>query len=154
MRFFLCKKWFTLASNMQISSFNLIIHNYRNWAASSALISPHAIIFSWTLICSSDIYLSSCISLTCCSLGALSGFIFGTYDGIYLVSLEVSTEWTTDGNLEGLLLGAWLLSLYVIELSTDVGNGIVLYDGKFIVTTLGDLYGISLVTYDGTVLRS
>ena len=58
--------------------------------------------------CSSVVLLSSCISPACCSLRALDGFTFSTYDGIELASLEGSTKGTTSGNLEVLLIGDWL----------------------------------------------
>ena len=86
---------FTLVSNMQISRFNLILYNYRNWSASSTLISPTDIIFSRDLTCSNVVCLYYCIVLTCCSLGPLYGSKLGTYDIIVLVSPEGSTEGTT-----------------------------------------------------------
>ena len=50
--FFSSENLFTLVSNMQISRFNLIIYNSRNWAASYNLISPDARIFFRDLTCS------------------------------------------------------------------------------------------------------
>ena len=52
------------------------------------------------------------------------------------------------------MLGYLLGSLDLIELGIDVVNELGLSDGKGLGTTLGALYGLSLVTYDGTVLRS
>ena len=48
-------------------------------------------------------------------------FTLDTYDGIYLGSPEGSTSGTTYGNLEVLLLGDWLGSLFGLELVTNVG---------------------------------
>ena len=70
-----------------------------------------------------------------------------------LGSPEGSTEGTADSNLEGLLLGDWLVSLYGLDIVTNVGNEIGLSYGKVIDKTLGALDGISLGTYYGTVLR-
>ena len=47
-------------------------------------------------------------------------------DGADIGSPEGSTERTTCGNLEGLLLGDWLGSLYVIKIGTNVGNELLL----------------------------
>ena len=51
-----------------------------------------------------------------------------------------------------MLIGAWLGSLDGLELGINVVNELGLYDGKVIGTTLVDLYGLSLSTYDVTVL--
>ena len=66
--------------------------------------------------------LSSCILPSCYSFVALYGFTLGTYDGTVIGSTEVSTERTTGGSLEGLLLGDWLGSLDEIQISTNGGN--------------------------------
>ena len=51
-----------------------------------------------------------------------------------------------------MFLGDLLGYIYGIERGTDVGNELLLCDGKVLVPTLGALDGISLGTYDGTVL--
>ena len=108
----------------------------------STLISPDSIISYRDLTCSSDVRLSFCRAPTCCSLGYLYVFTLGTYNCTYLGLLEGSTERTTCGNLDVLLLGGWLGSLYGIELGTNFGNYKVLSDGKVLGTTLGSLVGI------------
>ena len=72
----------------------------------------------------------------------MDGFTLSIYDGIELVSPEVSIEGTKVENLEGLLICDWIGSIYVFELGTDVGNELVLSDGKMLGTTLGDIYGL------------
>ena len=150
--FFNSEKCFTLVSNMQILRFNLIMYNSHNWAASSTLISPDAIILYRALTCSSVAHRFSCRSPTFCSIVALYGSTLGTYDGIELISPEGSTEGTTGGNLETLLLGAWIGYLDGLELGTNVGNELGLYYGKVLGTTLGALGELSLGTYDYKVL--
>ena len=113
-----------LVSNVQIPRFNLIIYNSCNWAASSTLIYTYVIISTRDLNCSSVVRLYSCKYPTCCSFGALDIFTLGTYDGTDLGSPEGSTEVTTGGNLEGLLIGDWIGYIDGIELVTDVGNEI------------------------------
>ena len=51
------------------------------------------------------------------------------------------------------MLGDWFVSLYGLELVTNVGNEILFSDGKVLGTTLGALDDISLGKYDGTVLK-
>ena len=113
---------FTLVSNMKILSFNLIIYNFHNRSASSALISLDEIIFSRGLTCSSYVCFSYCRSPTCCSFLALYWFTLGTYDGTEIGSPEGSTEGTTGGNIEGLFLGYWLGSIDAIYIGIDVDN--------------------------------
>ena len=79
-----------------------------------------------------------------CAFGSLQGFILGTYDGADIGWPEGSTEISTGGNLEGLLLGDWIISLYGIMIGTNVGNEIGLSDGKVIGRRLKDLVGIWL----------
>ena len=64
------------------------------------------------------------------------------YTDADLVSPVVSTERTKGGNLEVLMLGYWLLSLDVIELTTNVGNYCGFSDGKVLGRTHGDLVGL------------
>ena len=138
---------------MQISRFDLILYNYHNWAVSCTLISPDGIIFSKDLTCSSVVSFSSCISLNFCSLKSIDGFTVGTYVGTETGSPEESTEGTTGGNIEWLLLSDWLGCLYGLELGTNFGHALVLSYGKVLGTTLGALDGISPDKYDGTVIR-
>ena len=134
--------WYHLVSNMQISRFNLIIYNSCNWAASFTLISPVAITFFSYLACSSVVRLSYCISPSCCSHGALCGFMLDTYDGTERGSTNGSFEITTGGNLEGLLLRDWLVSLDGLDIVTNFGNELGISDGKVLVRALRSLFGI------------
>ena len=52
------------------------------------------------------------------------------------------------------ILGDWLVSLDWLVIGTNVGNDLVLFDGKVIGKTLWDMCGILLGTYDVTVRRS
>ena len=90
---------------MQIPRFNLIIYNSRNLEDSYNLISSDVIIHSRALTYSSVVRFYSFRALACCSLGALYGSTLGAYDGTELGSPDVSTEGTTGGKIEGLLLG-------------------------------------------------
>ena len=96
------------------------------------------------MYCSSVVGFSSCISPNCCSIGALYGLIIGTYDVTELGTLEVSTEVTTDGNLEGLFLRGWLVSIYGRDIGTNVGNELGLSDWKVLGRILGDIVGLYL----------
>ena len=136
------KKLFTLFSNMQITRLNLIIYNSYNWASSPTLFYTDKIISSRDLTCSCVVRLYSCRVPTCCSLGALNWFTIGTYDGTELRLLEGSTEVTIHGKLECLFIGDWIGHLDVLDLGTNVGNEIGLYDGKVLGRTLGALVGI------------
>ena len=136
------EKLCSLVSNIQIPRFSLIIYNPCNWSDPFALISCDKIIFSRNLTCSSVVRLYSCRSLNCCSFGALYGLTLVTYDGTDLGSPEGSTERTTDGNIEVLMLGNWLVSLYGIDIGTNVGNELGFYDEKVIGTKLGNLVGL------------
>ena len=89
---------------MQIPRFSLIMHNPLQLIRLIYLISFDEIISSRTLTCSSVVRLYSCIALTYYSFGDLDGFTLGTYNGADLGSPEESTERTTVGNLEGLIL--------------------------------------------------
>ena len=53
-----------------------------------------------------------------------------------LVLPEGSTEITTGGNLEGLMLGNWLGSLDGIDIGTNVFNELGFSDGKVIGKTI------------------
>ena len=64
--------------------------NSHNWAASTNLISPSAIIFARGLICSSVVLPSSLIALTCFWLESMNGSTLGTYVVIDLWSPERS----------------------------------------------------------------
>ena len=92
------EKLFKLVFNMQISRFNLIIYNFCKWSASSTLISHYAIIFSRALTYSSVVCLSSCINLTCSSIGSLYGFTLVTYDSTelgYLEGTDIFFTWSS-----------------------------------------------------------
>ena len=52
------------------------------------------------------------------------------------------------------MLGAWLGSLYGLDLSTYDGNTLRFWYGKPVVTTLGALYGFPLGTYEVIELGS
>ena len=56
------------------------------------------------------------------TLGALYGLSLGTYDGIELGWLEVSTEGTTYDNLEGSWIGFWLGLVVVLDIGKNDGN--------------------------------
>ena len=135
-------KLLTLVSNMKIQSFNLTIYNSCNWADSSTLIYPDVIMLSTYLTCLSAVRLNSCISPTCCSLGATDRFKLSTYDVTDLRSPEGPTEGNKGEHNVGLLLDDILGSLNGIELDTNIGNEIGLYNGKVIGITLGDLVGM------------
>ena len=88
------------------------------------------------------------------TLGALYGLSLGIYYGTIPRSLKCSTEGIAEGSFEGFFISAWLVSLNVLELGKDDSNVLWLWYGKPLGTTIGALDGISLVTYDDTVLRS
>ena len=56
------------------------------------------------------------------TLGDLYGISFSTYNGKVPRSIKGSTEVIAEGNFEGLLIGALLVSLGVLYLGTDDGN--------------------------------
>ena len=124
---------------MQILRFSLIVYESCNWETSSTLISPDAIIFSRALTFSSVVRVSYCRDPTYCSLGALDLFTLGTYDGTDIGSTEGSTQLTTGGNNEGLLLGYFLG--YINKLGKKI-NELELSYGKFLGRTLGDMVKI------------
>ena len=98
--------------------------------------------FSRALTCSSFVRLSSFIAPTCCSPGALDRFILGTYDDTKLVSLEGSTEVIAEGNLEGLLLGAWLGSVVGLVIGFNKGTVLGYWYSKVLGTIIGALVGL------------
>ena len=74
------------------------------------------------------------------TIGAMHIFSLGTYDGTEMVS----TDGTSDGKFEVLLIDASLVSLDGIEVVYTEGTELWLSDGIVIGTTLG--------IYDGTEL--
>ena len=56
--------------------------------------------------------------------------------------LEISTEGDTEGNLEGLLLDALLVSVVGLVLCFNKGTVLGYWNGKFLGRTLGALVGI------------
>ena len=73
-------------------------------------------------------------------------------DSTDLGSPEVSTEGTTGGNLEVMLLGDWLVYLDRIELGTNVDNELGLSYGEVFGTILVNVDRITLGIYIGTYL--
>ena len=73
------------------------------------------------------------------TLGDLGGLSFDTYGGIELGWLESSTGGTTYGNLEGSWIGFCLGLVVGIKLGKNYGNGLGLWDGKVIGTTIEDM---------------
>ena len=58
----------------------------------------------------------------------------------------------TDGKFQGLLLGALLESVVVIEIDKNEGTEIGFWGKKVLDTKFKDIYIFSLGTYDGTNL--
>ena len=53
-----------------------------------------------------------------------------------------------------MLIFDWLRYPDGLDIGTDDGNALWLWYGKPLGKALGDMYGLSLGTYDGTVIRS
>ena len=69
-------------------------------------------------------------------------------DVAYLGSLEGLTYGNKDDKFDGLFIGAWIGSVYVLELDTNEGNELGLPDEKVLGATLGAAEWPIIGTYD------
>ena len=86
--------------------------------------------------------------------GAMDRILIGRYVRLELVYSERYTDGTADGKFDGMFLEDLFGSVDGLEISTNAGTELGLYDKKILGTKLGAMYGVSLGGYSGTKLGS